>query len=311
MHRFFSSNLGFRIISILLAVGLWLYVTLEQNPVQERVMQVPLEVRNVSQKLIVSDKPESVKVRLSGRKNVLNDLNSRKDLKAYVDLEGAKVGTNQENVNIVAPKGLKIEEVTPFQVGVKMDQFSQVQLPVKAELRGTVATGYYRSQPVIKPTKVVIKGPNSILDTIDQVFVSTNLRSSSKNIEELLPIQIKDKKGNFIQDSLGIKPESVTLYISVLPVQLPKKLIVQPTIEGNLPEGYSIKEIVTEPKVVEVSAETNRNTENETADYLTTEPINVDSTTTDITQEVNIVTPKGFTVNPKTVKVIIKIEKNS
>ena len=46
MWKHFRTNLAYRIISIVLAVILWAWVTAEQNPVKETLLEVPWRPAN-------------------------------------------------------------------------------------------------------------------------------------------------------------------------------------------------------------------------------------------------------------------------
>ena len=66
MKQFFErENLIPRIVTLIVACGLWLYVMSEQNPVIERDFVVKLQQRNVAENMVVLNAPDNIKVKVS------------------------------------------------------------------------------------------------------------------------------------------------------------------------------------------------------------------------------------------------------
>ncbi|HHU31937.1 MAG: YbbR-like domain-containing protein [Zhaonellaceae bacterium] len=305
MHRFFRQNLSYRIISLLIAVTLWLWVTTESNPTQEKVLEVPLETKNLAAHLMVAQIPDSIKVRIEGRENIVEDITSR-DISAIVNLAGAKVGSNTTTVEVTLPAGVQLVNTTPSQVKVVIDQVEEIQVGISVETEGRIQEGYSAITPLATPSEILIKGPKSLLDTIDEVFVTARIEGYSQSYKENLPIKIKDTKGNFIQEWLRLEPSHVEVYIPILKDEPSEKIIVKPAIIGNPADGYQIKQVKVEPEFVEVVGSYNILS---TLDYLSTETIIVDELTSDLIQEVGIVSPdESIEISPNNVRVIIQLE---
>lgn len=61
-----TKNVVMKIFAIILAIILWLYVMNEQNPPIESSFNIPLEVRNTATSNVVSDVPETVRIKIRG-----------------------------------------------------------------------------------------------------------------------------------------------------------------------------------------------------------------------------------------------------
>lgn len=121
MLEHFRQNWGYRLMAVILAIILWMYVTGEQNPTGETVVRVPLETENLSSGLVVADRPAEVQVRVEGRKAAVVNLLPR-DVHAYADLRSAKVGDNVLPVRVDVPEGLNIIHVNPAQVTIRVEK---------------------------------------------------------------------------------------------------------------------------------------------------------------------------------------------
>ena len=66
-----KKNLTAKIIALIMAIILWVYVMNEQNPPVETSMDTPLEVRNLSTSVIAVDIPETVRVKVRGPRTLI------------------------------------------------------------------------------------------------------------------------------------------------------------------------------------------------------------------------------------------------
>lgn len=307
MHRFFKQNLSYRIISLLIAVSLWMWVTTERNPTQEKVLQVPLETKNLAEEFMIAEKPDSIKIRIEGRTNIIEDITTR-DLSATVNLAGATVGTNTSMVEVTLPNGVQLVSTVPAQVKIEIDEVVEVQTSVAVEIEGEVQEGYSSLAPLATPSEVIIKGPKRLLDTIDKVFVTARIEGRSQSLSESLPLKVRDSKGNLIQEWLRQEPGHVEVFIPIIKEEPSQKILVKPAIIGRPATGYRVKRVEVEPEIVEAYGSYQSLS---SLDYLTTESIVINNLTSNLIQEVEVITPdESINALPKTVRVIIQLEKD-
>jgi YbbR domain-containing protein len=305
MHRFFKHNFSYRLISIFIAVTLWLWVTIASNPTQEKVLDIPLESEKLADNLMVAEIPDSVKVRIEGRENIVEDITSR-DLKAIVNLAGSTVGSNTAVVEVVLPSGVQLVSTTPSQVNVVIDRVEEIQVGVTIETEGKIQDGYVTVTPLATPSEIIIKGPKSLLDTIEDVFVTARIEGYNQTYKETLPVKVRDNKGNYIQEWLRQDPGHVEVYIPIVKDEPSEKILVKPAIIGKPAEGFQIKQVKVEPEFAQVTGTYQILS---TLDYLSTETIILEELTTDLIQEVEVVVPdESINISPKTVRVIIQLE---
>ena len=78
MKQFFErENLIPRIVTLIVACGLWLYVMSEQNQVIERDFVVKLQQRNVAENMVVLNAPDNIKVKVSGQRSLLGGVTEK------------------------------------------------------------------------------------------------------------------------------------------------------------------------------------------------------------------------------------------
>ena len=108
-------NSGLAVLSIVLAFGLWIFVTDAENPEQTKVLPVDIPVRPVNRPsdVAVADTLGNVRVRIRVEENVFDSL-TKDDFQATVDLDGLTVGTYERPVDVRTLTGrgnLRVVEV--------------------------------------------------------------------------------------------------------------------------------------------------------------------------------------------------------
>ena len=120
-RRIFVQNFSIKLISLLLAIGLW--YTVARSPVAEVVMNVPIVFHRVPEKLeIQSTSSTEAQIRVRGPERVISRLRSA-DVSTHLDLAGVGAGSHTFDLapaNVRVPQGLEVVQVEPPRVTVIM-----------------------------------------------------------------------------------------------------------------------------------------------------------------------------------------------
>ena len=163
MNYFLGRNLLPKLLAILAALILWIFVMNEQNPPVEATFQVSLSSRNLSGKMIVMEAPESVRVKVRGLRNAIAGAAGR-NFQAYVDLKGLSPGQYDLPVAVALPTGYELLEVVPTKVNVKIEAVQSREFPVEPRLTGPIVGQMTLGKVELVPKTVTITGPQSMLD---------------------------------------------------------------------------------------------------------------------------------------------------
>ncbi|NPV27327.1 MAG: hypothetical protein HPY81_07790 [Firmicutes bacterium] len=296
-------NLIFKIVSILLAILMYVFVANERGTDLERIFDnMTVQVRGMGSDLVLVQKPGNVQVSLRGPVDTL----SPQDIGVYVDLSGAKPGEHLLPVQVSVPNGVTVLNVKPGRVKVKVDNRDEKQVPVQVNLLGSPASGFIALDPVLKPSQIVVKGGASVLQNIQRVYVNIDLRGTDHNLSENLPVKLLDKQGNVITDpSLSVIPASVDVLIPVVK-DLPAKTVpVKVDVQGTPAKGYQVGQVIAEPAMVKIMAQL---ASLKPIEYVLTEPIDLSQAKTSVAKEVPVRVPAGVNwVQPTTVQVVVQI----
>jgi len=300
MGRFNGENISGKVLAVVLAIILWVYVMNEQNPPVEQTITIKLEVRGVTQGLYVTDSPESVKIRFRGPRSIIAGLREQ-DLGAYVDVRTLGEGEHAVPVKTVTPVSLEILEVVPKVVNVRLENQISRQLPVSPRFTGAPAIGVVVNKATIKPNVVTVTGPKSLIDSIDTIAVAINMDGRDKDVVvEGTPRAYMNNGG--VLDQISVAPEKVQVEMSIQKNAV-KRVEIKPVVFGEPAAGAVISRIIAEPGQVEIQGQTEAL---RTTDWLYTMPIEVTGQAKDIVRDVKLQPREGI-VAPDTVKVTIQI----
>lgn len=161
-------NLGLKVLSLLLAVGLWRMVSLD--PVAEVALDVPIEFHNIPEHLeISSEHIPQAQVRVRGPARLVRKL-ERSDVHTEIDLTGVKPGERTFELTaqqVDKIRSLDVVQVIPGQLHLTFDTRATRQVEIRPRILGTFVPGYQIGQVVTVPSQVTISGPKARVTRVD------------------------------------------------------------------------------------------------------------------------------------------------
>ena len=168
LQRAFVHNFWLKLISLLLAAGLWLVVA--HDPPAEVEMKVPLEFRNLPENLeIDSASFTEAQIRIRGPERVIHRLQSS-DVRAEIDLANVRPGERTFDLNagqVHVPHEVEVVQIIPGQFHLSFDDRETRVVEVRPRVTGNFASGMRVAQVVADPPKVVITGPRRRVEAVE------------------------------------------------------------------------------------------------------------------------------------------------
>ncbi len=246
MVRLHWRNNTIKLLSLLLAFVLWVYVSNEQNPVREKNINVNLENSGLGQNFIITEgMPESVEVKVKGSRSQLANL-APWSFKAVVNLPEGKAGEMVLPVRVTAPAGLEILQVSPEEVALKVDRLVDRKVSVTVELRGAPARGYTALTPESRPDTVIVRGPATVVNKIDRVKAVVNVDAAQADIEQDIPVDA----GPY---NVSLSPSLVKVVVPISGTVTVKAVPVLPRVSGSPAGGFVVTGSFSEPAAVRIS----------------------------------------------------------
>lgn len=167
-HRHVAHNFLLKLVSLALAVGLWLAVT--RDPVAEVGVDVPVEFNNIPSNMeISSESIPRAQIRLRGPQRIVRRLQST-DVYAEIDLHNLHPGERTFDLTsqqIHHPADLEVVQVVPSQLHLAFDERLVRQVPIQPRVVGAVRAGYAISRITVDPSTIVISGPKKHVEAVE------------------------------------------------------------------------------------------------------------------------------------------------
>lgn len=289
-------NSGLAVISLVLAFGLWIFVTDAENPEQTRVLPVDIPVRPVNRPtdVAVGDTLGSTRLRIRVEENVFDSL-TKDDFQATVDLDGLTVGQYELPVDAKPLTGrgnLRIVEVLTPRITVKLAQLISKPVPVELERRGEPPSDFELSQTKLEPDTAVVSGPQDRVAAVTKAVASVDVQGRTESFNTAVRLEPRDQSGLLVQ-GVEVNPAVIDVRIGIEQKSFSRALAVSPQVKGTPRQGYVFLGASVEPAVVTVFGS---QTFVEQAVAILTQPVDIDDATSDISRTVSLNLPTGTSV---------------
>ncbi|MFV9511790.1 YbbR-like domain-containing protein [Tepidibacillus sp. LV47] len=233
MDKWLKNNNVVKVLSLILAIMLWMVVNMGQktnpslNPIEQTENTYIYETNVIpkyNEELYVVDVlTKRVTVILKGSPNIIGQLRDGKIFdkgQFFVDLTPYKKGTYDVPIQYTGfPRGIDIE-IQPRTLKVKIEEKHRIEMSILVDQLGKAAEGFQTGEPIVTPTKVHIAGTKDEVEAVAFVKAFINVENANKMIIEQVPLHALDKKGNPVK--VEITPQTAEVKI---PVTSPYKIV--------------------------------------------------------------------------------------
>lgn len=314
MHKMFRRNLGAKLISFLFAILFWLFVMNQgatDKLLADQTLTIPLVANGLPQNMVVMTQLPSVRVRVQG----INPSANIKDIYAQIDLSGGEAGERSYSIKVNTPPGTNVIDLQPSSVKLLLDTVEEKTVSVAATVTGTPADGYQVGAAVVRPSAVNVRGPSSILSTLDKVTTEISATGAKDTIQVSRPVSFRNKAGKLIFspnpsiDILSAYPSTVDVIIPIMSKGLSSKMIpLKVSSTGTPAEGKVLRSLIPSPASVQVMGTPQAL---KGFDSLNLGPVEISNLTEDKTFQISVdkvTLPSGVTFfNGTTLSVIAQI----
>lgn len=260
MKEKLTRNLGLKVLSIILAVLLWLVITNVDDPIGPRTFRnVPVQIlnENVITKLgQVYDitEGETINFTIEARRTILDDL-SASDFVVTADFAHLS-DVNAVSINISCPRYGDKVIVTDGKnqtMKVSLENISNKKYKVDVVQKGEPVEGYFVGKKTASPNQVRVSGPKSRIDKIKEIAVEVDVTGVSGSYHTVVKPKALDKDGKEIDSTkLQFSEDYITVSIDIYKT---KTVNLQITASGEPAKGYVMTNLEYEPKTIEVAGE--------------------------------------------------------
>ncbi|TAK30293.1 MAG: hypothetical protein EPO21_19530 [Chloroflexota bacterium] len=256
MRRFLgilSGDLSIAVIALGLSMALWVAVSNERNPVTDNYFPTPLpvQVTGLGGDLMLLNKPEPVRVRVSAPRDALDKLQPE-SLQVSIDLADKGVGEHHIGIQVKASDpSVRVMEISPPTVIVRLDKEEQRKIPVRANTKGSAPFGFVARTPEVEPQEMTVTGPLSVIQSASVAVASVNLDGAKTGIDQSVIPAVQDGQGRMVE-SIRLDPGEVRVQVRIEEELAYRPLPVRTQITGTVASGYWVEGVTVEPAIVTV-----------------------------------------------------------
>ena len=261
MKEKLTSNIGLKVLSLLLATLLWLGVINSQDPLETVTFtDIPVTIIN-EDALTAKDKiPEVVEgdkisVVVEARKKICDSL-TKDNIVAIADFEKISLtGAVPIEVSVVGYSDREVEITRGMNqmMKLRLEDLVTKDFRVKISAIGETASGYVTGDMIASPNMIRLTGSSTQISRIEEVVLLVNVDGlSSESKTTGVPV-VYDVNGNVVSlNKVTMSAETVTVTIPVLPT---KKVKIYVDIFGKPADGYEVASISYQPETVTIAGE--------------------------------------------------------
>ncbi len=227
------NNWPAKVICLVLAVLLYFFYHL--TTLDTKIIAVPLSVSAQGNMLPAEFTDSSVRVTLRGKSDEIARIKSG-DISAYLDIDTYTVsGRYDVPVQIKLDPTLMVIEplevkVSPVVVSMDISERAFVQVPVSANIQGSVAAGYQITAVSVTPSTVLMTGAERIIKAVSSVYSdSISADGKTASFSQSVPVLNRNALISFAGD------RNVDVSVTVEPVKLTRSFENQPVYLYGLP----------------------------------------------------------------------------
>ena len=260
MKKRLTVNFGLKILAFFIALFMWLIVVNIDDPVTDKTYTgIPVQVINeevvtsANRTYQIVDDTQEVSVTVTAQRSVLNDIKAE-DIVAIADMKEMSLGT-QIPIEVKI-EGYKYDSAVsnPRNLQIQIDDEAKNNFPITPTTLGTVREGYVIGELKANPEKVTIRGPKTVIDSINRVVAEVDVSGLSSDTEVEARLVLYDANNNVIDQSLlanNLGKEGLSVDVKLHQIKSVK--VELDTSMVTAADGYKISEISVEPQEVRIS----------------------------------------------------------
>ena len=245
---------GLAVLSFLLAVVLWYFVTDTENPTLIDVYPSPISVEpvNVTEALAVANQLPAVQVRISAPADRWERLTPA-NFKAVVDLNGFGARSQEVPVRVEVDgvRGVRVIDVQPRTIVVNLEDLATRQVPVAARAVGSPPLGYQIGAVTPQTTSARVSGPESLVALIDQAVADVNVTGLTVNVQQNVVLKAVGTGGAEIR-GVRLEPTNVPVNVEVIQTTIVRTVPLAVDVAGEPDPGYAVSRVASSPSAIQV-----------------------------------------------------------
>ena len=203
MKKMFTDNLWLKILSVLMAILIWIVVLNINDPSKTRTI-AGVRVELLNEDIVTGNNQvyeildgQLVSVTVTGPRTIVDTLKA-KDFTVTADFkdlsQANSIPINVELAEYSYQQKVTINKKSHNTVQLRIEDLKEKEYDIDVRYIGQPAEGYVVTDTILDTPKVKIIAPVSVHENIKQVCVSVDVSNVSSDFETVVPVKVYDSK---------------------------------------------------------------------------------------------------------------------
>lgn len=299
MKERLSNNTKLKLISLLSAIVLWMYVMAVVDPEETKLFEdIPVSITNLNDLtdkdlVIYPDTEVTTSVYVTGKLSTIQKM-SKEDISVYGQINNPIEGKNEIYLKITPAQRVTYEFKNSIAI-VNLEKIITENKKIEVEVTGNIKQDIDTINLENNNDEVEVSGPRSLVEKVEKIEAILNSNKQTDDFDISLDLKPVDKKGNIVS-GVELKTSSLNAKVTLLKE---KTVPIKVNIEGENTENYKLSQDTVYIKGKRELVDK--------IEYISTQPINLSSIPKNTTMDISLIIPNGITSNIKSVSATLNI----
>ncbi|MFC2341903.1 MAG: YbbR-like domain-containing protein [Selenomonas artemidis] len=302
LRNMLQHNLPMKILALVIAIVLWLYVMNDQNPAIEGSYSVPVSMADAPEGYQIHAGTDTVTIRVRGPRSLFVAAD-RGDFHAKLNFTDYAEGEKLYAVETTVPNGFELIGTSPDKISVTLDRIVQKTFKVEVLSSGTPASGAAVDQITQSTDAATVEGPRAAVDHVTRIVAHVNLGGQGQDFSVIAPLLALNGDGREASD-VTVAPDQTEIAVK-LAKGLSRKIVeIKVKSRSDLPPTMKLESISADPTRIEIAGAEDVL---KSIASIETEELSLADVKENETRRVKLRLPAGVTVTDPNVTVEIKV----
>lgn len=299
MKERLSNNTKLKLISLLSAIVLWMYVMAVVDPEETKLFEdIPVSITNLNDLsdkdlVIYPDTEVTTSVYVTGKLSTIQKM-SKEDISVYGQINNPIEGKNEIYLKVTPAQRVTYEFKNSIAI-VNLEKIITENKKIEVEVTGNIKQDIDTINLENNNEEVEVSGPRSLVEKVEKIEAILNSNKQTDDFDISLDLKPVDKKGNIVS-GVELKTSSLNAKVTLLKE---KTVPIKVNIEGENTENYKLSQDTVYIKGKRELVDK--------IEYISTQPINLSSIPKNTTMDIDLIIPNGITSNIKSVSATLNI----
>lgn len=235
MKKMFTDNLWLKILSVLMAILIWIVVLNINDPSKTRTI-AGVRVELLNEDIVTGNNQvyeildgQLVSITVTGPRTIVDTLRAT-DFTVTADFkdlsQANSIPINVELAEYSYQQKVTINKKSHNTVQLLIEDLKEQEYDIDIKYIGQPAEGYIVADTILDTPKIKITAPNSVHQNIKQICVSVDVSNMSSDFETVVPIKVYDSKAveliqaenNVTVNVTNVNAKNTVYYTKKIPV---------------------------------------------------------------------------------------------